>query len=254
MADNAVEERDRRTRELLALAADTTEPTERARLLDEVVVVNRPAARAVARRYTGRGVPVEDLEQAACEGLVKAVRRYDPAIGDLMSYAVPLMRGEVRRWFRDHGWTVRPPRPVQELQWQLTRHLADLEQELGREPTPAELRARLGCTPDELDAALAAYGAFRPLSLDQPLASGTVTTGDLLPLDDDPTADVDARVSLAPVVRRLGERERRILYLRFVEDQNQREIGEELGVSQVQVSRLLTRILAEMRAELEDGA
>ncbi|RYP79555.1 sigma-70 family RNA polymerase sigma factor, partial [Nocardioides guangzhouensis] len=121
--------------DLLETAAVTTDPVERQRLLDEVVLLNADVAESVASRYRGRGIPTDDLRQVAYEGLVKAVHRFDPARRhDFLSFAVPTIRGEVQRYFRDQGWTVRPPRRIQDLQWRLHRAIEELSQDLGREP------------------------------------------------------------------------------------------------------------------------
>ena len=246
-------ERSERTAALLAAAAASTDPDECRALLDEVIVINRGVAESVASRYHDRGVDRDDLRQVAYEGLTKAVRRFDPATrNDLLTFAVPTIRGELLRYFRDRGWTVRPPRRVQELQWRVNRALEDLEGELGRGPTTAEVVERLGITEEEYVEACQAFGSFQPTSLDQPVGTdATATIGDLLPDDTDgEVAACDARLALAPVVRRLSERDRRVLRLRFFDDLTQEEIGQDLGVTQMQVSRLLSRILDRLRREI----
>jgi RNA polymerase sigma-B factor len=246
-------ERSRRTRELLLAAHATDDPSRRAELLDEVVVLNRSVAEAVANRYRGRGVAVEDLHQAAYEGLIRAVQKFDPSVRpDLLTYAVPTIRGQVQRWFRDQSWMVRPPRRFQELQGQLNRSVERLSTSAGRPPTELELSQDLGCTVGELREAIAAFGCFRPSSLDRRVgdeASGA-TLGDLLIDGSDIEAASDARLDLAVVLALLPERDRTVLYLRFVEELSQKDIGTRLDVTQVQVSRLLERILRTLRAEL----
>jgi len=245
------------TEDLLALAERTDDEDRRQRLLDQVVLLNRGVAEAVASRYQRRGIPLEDLQQAAYEGLVKAVNRWDPSHGrPLLTYAVPTIRGELQRHFRDHGWTVRPPRRVQELQWQVSGCISELTQDLGREPSAGEVQDALGITDEEYADAMTAFGCFQPTSLDQPVGhDAAATLGELIP-DRTEDADVgelaaaDARATLAPVVRTLPVRDRRILYLRFFEEQTQEQIGEELGVTQMQVSRLLTRILRDLRCAI----
>jgi len=244
-----------RTQELLDRLRSAVDDEERARLRQELVLVNRQVAEAVAARYRNRGLAEDDLVQVAYVGLTKAVARFDPDLGhDLLTFAVPTIRGELTRHFRDHGWTVRPPRRVQELQQRLARTAEELHHELGREPEHGELARALGLTPEEYDDVARAWGCFSPASLDQPVTEdGAQSLGDLVAdpgQDDDPHGASDARVTLAPVVRRLSERERRILFLRFFEERTQSEIGEDLGISQVQVSRLLNRILGRMREEL----
>ena len=136
------------TRDLLDRAAATSDPTARAALLEEVVLVNRGVAEAVAARYRNRGIAQDDLVQVAYEGLTKAVHRFDPELrNDLLTYAVPTIRGEVQRYFRDQGWTVRPPRRIQEMQWRVNRCLDSLGHELGREPNDEEVMSRLELGP-----------------------------------------------------------------------------------------------------------
>ncbi|WP_166140644.1 sigma-70 family RNA polymerase sigma factor [Nocardioides ochotonae] len=245
------------TRDLLDRAAATQDPAARAVLLEEVVLVNRGVAEAVAARYRNRGIAQDDLVQVAYEGLTKAVKRFDPALrNDLLTYAVPTIRGEVQRYFRDQGWTVRPPRRIQELQWRVNRCLDDLGHELGREPSDEEVMRRLGLDATEYREVVEAFGCFQPTSLDNPVSTdGATTLGDLLADEDTAQRASEARVVLAPVVRQLSERDRRILYLRFFEDRTQEQIGLELGVTQMQVSRLLTRILRRLRDQVEgEGA
>ncbi|WP_121254682.1 sigma-70 family RNA polymerase sigma factor [Nocardioides ferulae] len=241
------------TDRLLREAADCTDADRRRDLLEQVVVANRGVAEAVAARYRSRGLSQDDLNQVAYEGLTKAVLRFDAGLrNDLLSYAVPTIRGELQRYFRDQGWTIRPPRRIQELQWRAGQAVEGLSQEHGREPTPAEVVAELGVSADDYAEALEAFGCFTPASLDQPVSRGAVTTvAELLPEDGDSGLGAsEARVTLAPVVRRLSARDRRILYLRFFEDRTQEEIGRELGVTQMQVSRLLSRILTRLRDEI----
>ena len=241
------------TRALLQQVAETDDPDRAAQLRERVVVINRGVAEAVAARYRQRGVAVEDLHQVAFEGLTKAVMRFDPELrNDLLTYAVPTIRGELQRYFRDHGWTVRPPRRIQETQWLVNQAVERLTQQLEREPSAAEIAAELDISVDEYRETVAAFGCFQPTSLDQPTgADSAASLGDLLPGADHDTDASEARVTLAPVVRRLPERDRRILYLRFFEDRTQEEIGQDLGVTQMQVSRLLSRILDTLRGELQ---
>ncbi len=246
-------ERAEHTARLIAAAQQTTDPAEADELHSYVVLINRGVAESVARRYRNRGVPLDDLNQVAFEGLTKAVGRFDPTLrNDLLTFAVPTIRGELQRYFRDQGWTVRPPRRVQEVQGRASRLMGTLEQRLGREPTDVEVAAELDVPVEEYRESMAAYGCFQPTSLDQPAGIETGTLGELIAEDEDHEAS-EARVMLAPVVRRLSERDRRILYLRFFEDLTQDEIGRDLGVTQMQVSRLLTRILGTVRVGLEEG-
>ncbi len=245
-------ERSARTAELLDRAADCGDEQERDDLLNQVILLNRGVAEAVASRYQGRGIARDDLQQVAYEGLTKAVHRFDPATrNDLLTFAVPTIRGELLRHFRDHGWSVRPPRRVQELQWRVNQKIEELEQDLGHEPSDAEIKESLEISDDEYREAIEAFGCFQPTSLEQPAtADSAAPLGDFIPEEDHDSSASEARVILSPVVRRLPERDRRILQLRFFEDLTQAEIGEDLGVTQMQVSRLLTRILDDLRSEL----
>ena len=245
-------ERSERTAELLDRAHRTTDADERQELLAQVILINRRVAEAVATRYRGRGVSDEDLCQTAYEGLIKAVHRFDPTHErDLLAYAVPTIRGELQRHFRDHGWTVRPPRRIQELQARINQTSEALSHDLGREPTTDELLAELGISEKEYDEAVLAFGCFQPSSLDQPVTgTSAATVGELIEDEDRDRDASEARVRLAPVVRSLSPRDKRILYLRFFEDRTQEEIGNDLGVTQMQVSRLLTRILGQLREQV----
>lgn len=246
------EERRGLSEELLRRAADTSDSAARESMLDAVIGLNHRVAVAVARRYANRGIDAEDLEQAAAEGLVKAVRRFDPdQQHDLLSYAVPSIRGEVLRFFRDHGWMVRPPRRVQELQLALRRASSDLSVASGREATPEEVRAATGTSEADYAEAGSALGCFTPASLDQPPEAGsTVTLGDSLAAGDG-LAAAEARVVLSEVLGTLGERDATVLYLRFFEEKSQREIGVRFGVTQATVSRWLSEILTGLRGAIE---
>jgi RNA polymerase sigma-B factor len=245
-------QRRQRTRELLALAHETTSQAERDQALDEVVRINMPVARTLAAPYAGRGIPLEDLEQVAFMALVRAARGFHPdRSGDFLAYAVPTIRGEVKKHFRDHGWTVRPPRRIQELQAEVVRTRSELQQATGHEPDLAEIAKQIGEPVEEVAEAMAADGCFSPSSLDQPIRSESGTSlGDLM-ADEDPGFEAaEARAMLSTAMARLGERDRRILRMRFFEGLTQKEIGREIGVTQMQVSRLLTRILTDLRSEL----
>jgi RNA polymerase sigma-B factor len=238
------------TQRLLALAHDADE-TGRAAIQDRVVELNMQIAVDVARRYRSRGVAADDLEQVAYLGLVKAVRGFDPdRATDFLSYAVPTIRGEVRRYFRDHGWAVRPPRTVQQAQSRITAVESDLCQELGRAPRPSEIAERLDLSIDLVVEALAANGCFVPTSLDTSAADAEAGIGEKLG-DDDPGFDsAEARVALKPLLEHLDRRERIMLEMRFFKGSTQSEIGEVLGITQMQVSRLLSALLARLRDEL----
>ncbi len=250
----AVAESDRSeiTGRLLRQVAETDQELEAKRLRDEVVVLNMGVARAIASRYRDRGIGKEDLMQAAYVGLVKAVQGFDPSFErDFLSYAVSTVTGEVKRYFRDVGWTVRPPRRVQELQAQISRASSDLSQTLHRSPRPSEVAEYLAVDTESVVEALAADGCFTPASLDVPVGEdGSTSLGDLLGHDDNDMGRAEARILLAPAVRRLVPRDRRILELRFFHGWTQEQIAGDIGVTQMQVSRLLARILSDLRTEL----
>ena len=246
--------REAATRALLEERARCADEAERQRLVEEVVRLNIEIARGIARRFRGRGVEDEDLEQVACLGLMKAVRGFRPDEGvPFIGFAVPTIRGEVKRYFRDCSWTVRIPRRLQELQGRIAVALPRLEQELGREPTSAELAERIGASLDEVGQAEAARGYFTVLSLDRPAgADNDLLLADTVAGEHDHYVDqLEVVDMLDPLVGELSARDRRILELRFVRNWTQADIGRDIGVSQMQVSRLLARILAKLRTRLE---
>lgn len=252
-AANARANRRAETARLLDEASRADSPEDRSALLDEVVELNMQVAGEIARRYHGRGIPGDDLDQVANLGLVKAVQGFDPTHGaDFLSFAVPTIRGEIRRYFRDFGWTIRPPRSVQELQTKITAAEAELYQSLGRSPRPSEIAKHLGVDLELVLDSLSANGCFSPVSLDTPLADGESGPGDRLGGVDPAFASAEARVALKSVMRGLTPRERRILEMRFFGGCTQAEIGAEVGVTQMQVSRLLSRLLTRLRKRLED--
>lgn len=237
---------------LLLKEASEAGHTEREALHERVIRLNMPVATSLAHRYRGRGVALDDLMQVAYLGLVKAVRGFAPDRGaGFLGYAVPTIRGEIRRYFRDAGWAVRPPRRVQELQARVWAAEAALVTLLQRSPTVSEVTEFLGVSLDEVNEALAADGCFIPSSLDAGRRDGEGESladrqGDL----DPGFESCEARLVLAPALRSLAERDRRIVELRFVRGWTQQRIGEEVGVTQMQVSRLLDRILEQLRVSI----
>jgi RNA polymerase sigma-B factor len=245
--------REAATRELMERRAASTAEDERQELLEQVVELNLEMAKGIARRFRGRGAEADDLEQVAYLGLVKAAHHYRlEADTPFIGFAIPTIRGEVKRYFRDCAWTVRIPRRLQEMQGTIANKLPELEQELNREPTPAELAEHLDVEVTEVEQALAAKGCFNVLSLDRPAeADAELTLADVVADDDDASIDqLETVEMLEPVLADLGERDRRILQLRFVEGWTQSEIGNDIGVSQMQVSRVLRRILDDLREKL----
>ena len=210
-----------------------------------------PLARQLARRYGSAGEPMDDLVQVASLGLVKAIDRYELDRGTAFSsFAVPTILGEIKRHFRDTGWTLRVPRAVQERRMKVNRAIPVLTARLGRNPTTAEIAAQIEATSEEVLEALEAAVAYEPVSLD-------ATSGDE---DDESWAQsvgeheagyelVEHAATLAPALRELPERERLIVYMRFVEDKTQSEIAERIGISQMHVSRLIRKALEAIRAQ-----
>ncbi|WP_416958391.1 sigma-70 family RNA polymerase sigma factor [Nocardioides sp. T5] len=243
--------RARRTDAIVSDLRDVRRQADAHELTRQLIETNAAVARSMASRYRNRGIDLDDLEQVALLGLTKAAQRFDPAAGhDFLSFAVPTIRGELRRHFRDSGWMVRPPRRVQDLQTRIAGAQEELEPRLGRSPRPSELAAHLGEDTSDVVEALAADGCFTPTSLDAPVADGSSSIGDLLGGEDRALAQTEAKVMLDPLMRGLTARDRRILQLRFFQEQTQQEIAESVGLTQAQVSRVLTRILADMRVGL----
>jgi RNA polymerase sigma-B factor len=227
------------------------------RARDELVERYIPLARQIARRYQGRREPLDDLVQVASVGLVKAIDRFDPArTTAFSSYAVPTMVGELKRYFRDFGWAVHVPRGMQERTAAVHSTVAWLSRELGRSPSPSEVGEALAIDQEQVLEALEATLAYDALSLDAPRPGGEDSEGsglvDTLGEEDERFELIDLGVTIAPTVRELPERERRILHMRFVGDMTQSEIADQFGLSQMHVSRLIRRSLAQLREAAEE--
>ncbi len=247
--------RDDEVQALAQVLLNSTDERAVADARERLVHLHLNVAKALARRYRNRGIDAEDLEQVACLELVAVSRSYHPGKGEsFLAYAVPCIQGALRRHFRDRGWTVRPPRRIQELQYDVRRSVEELHHQLGRSPRPSEIAAHLEVAIDDVREALALGGCFTPTSLDRPLTSDGEATAatllDILPAARDDFSAADARALLRPVIRRLGDRDRKILRLRFFEQRTQQEIAADIGVTQMQVSRLLSRIMRDLREEL----
>lgn len=233
--------------DLLAARRDCPDPAQRAELEESAVLHSLRLAESVARRYCGRGLEYDDLQQVARLALVKAVRRYEPGAGSgFAAYAVPTIAGEVKRHFRDFGWTVRPPRRLQEFKARLATQEERLLHELHREPTRGDLAQALSATTAEVAEAQLGAAAYSAFSLDSPTTGRDVGRRQA---PDDVTA-WETREVLRGALAALGPRERQLVRLRFVEELTQAEIGTILGISQMQVSRLLAAVLRRLRAEL----
>lgn len=221
-------------------------------LRQELIEVHLGLVEYLARRFAGRGEPLDDLVQVATIGLVKAVDRFDPAREvEFSTYATPTIVGELKRHFRDKGWAVRIPRRLQELNLRLGGIVSELSQQGGRSPTVHEIAEAAGTTEDEVLEAMDSAHAYNLVSLDA--ASGQEGLSLLEQLgEEDETLDLlEYRASLAPLLEQLPPRERGMLYLRFFKGLTQSEIAEDLGISQMHVSRLLARTLATLRERLE---
>ncbi len=244
--------RGRQTAALFKTLIAAADP-ERADIRQQIVLLNTGIALAVARRYHGRGIDGEDLDQTACLSLVQAVRTFDPERGhDFMSFAVPTIVGGVKQHFRDLGWTIRVPRRVQEVQLLIDREgLPEADEIRYGVHTVIRLAKHLHLTTREVEAALRARGCFSPASIDQegawPPLRALGAAGRYGTEEQDA---IELRSVLAPLLDRLAPRDRELLRLRFGEDQTQQSIAAELRLTQAQVSRLLTRVIAELRADL----
>jgi RNA polymerase sigma-B factor len=239
------------TDDLVERLGACTDDDQRDILRADLISTNMPVARSIAAAYRNRGIPLEDLEQVAYLALTKAAHRFDASAGHaFLSFCVPTIRGEVRRYFRDHGWMVRPPRRIQELQQRIFRSQSELSFKLGRPPAAREIAEDLGEEIDHVLEAMDGQGAFTPASLDRLVGDGDVSLGDLIGSTQASVQSAEARVILAPAVRRLSDRDRRIIQMRFFDGLTQREIAEAIGVTQMQVSRLLARIFRDLRSQL----
>jgi RNA polymerase sigma-B factor len=223
----------------------------RMRLREELITRSAVVARRLARRYRDRGEPLEDLEQVAIVGLLKAVEGYDPEKGSYGGYLLSTVAGELKRHFRDRGWNVRVPRRLQELVAQVTQTNARLTAELSRRPTVGELAAELEISVEEVAEALGSATAYRPVSLNTPLpGDGGGELGDAVGGPDGELGAVEDRMTITELLCRLPARERQLLALRFYGNLTQTEIAEAMGMSQMHASRLLSTALAWLRDAL----
>ncbi|GAB3661338.1 SigB/SigF/SigG family RNA polymerase sigma factor [Glycomyces tarimensis] len=225
----------------------------RAEVRDRLVTGYLPLAEHIAQRFSGKGIAKEDLVQVASVGLIHAVDRFDPHQGaDFLSYAVPTVMGEVRRHFRDTSWPMRVPRRLQELRLSINQANGELAQRLGRPATNAELAEHLDITEAEVEEGYEARQAYRAVSLDEPPFEDEERAPLAESMGEEDTAleFVENHESLVPLIQELPDRERRILALRYFGDMTQTQIAEEVGISQMHVSRLLNRMLNELREGL----
>lgn len=227
---------------------------QRQRIRDDLVELHLPLVEYLARRFTGRNEPLGDLVQVGVIGLIKSIDRFDTSRGlEFSTYATPTILGEIKRHFRDAGWLVRVPRRLQELQTAMSTARSELSHELGRAPTVPELAHRLGIAEDEVVDVLESARAYAGVPLDSMTMGRTgqpvhETLGDV----DARLEHVESREALRPMIESLPERERQILVLRFFASKTQAEIATIVGLSQMQVSRLVARSLAKLRDQLTE--
>jgi RNA polymerase sigma-B factor len=242
---------------LIRLRALPRDSDERAALCELIVERHEKLVRSCVRQYRGSPEPVEDLMQVGYVGLLKAINNFDPAFGNsLTAYAAPCVSGEIKRHFRDKRWQVHVRRAAQELLLEMRKATEDLTHKLGRGPTNEELAERLGVSAEDLLEAQQADMVFTSYSLDAPLSDGD-DPGQLADVLGDEDADVERAIDMEAVATHwdeLPEREQRILTMRFYGNLTQAEIGATLGISQMHVSRLLSRALAHLRSRLLDAA
>jgi RNA polymerase sigma-B factor len=235
-------------RALFARYLDKRDPVDREMLVERFL----PLARQLARRYQRPEEPFDDLFQVACLGLVKAIDRFDlEREVAFSSYAVPTILGEIKRYFRDRTWSVRVPRDLQELALKVDRAVSELSLDLHRQPTVEEIGAKVGADEEDVLEALEASGAYKATSLESPRGSEEEsgdTLGDTLGTEEHGFALAEDRATIEHLMRSITPREREVLHLRFAEDLTQAEIGERIGVSQMQVSRIIRQSVARLRA------
>jgi RNA polymerase sigma-B factor len=245
--------RDARTRELIHSLRTADTESDRANALEAVTLLHMPLARSLAHRYSGKGLDRDDLEQVAFLALLKAIQRFDlDKPTEFGAYATPTITGELRRHFRDHGWLVRPPRELQERRQLVTETRSRLEQRLGHDPDAVELAHELDLSVESVREAQVAASNLRPASLDTTTSDGGRPVLDLLDARGDPDADpaLDEGIVVRSALERLPARDQRLVELRYGNDMTQAEIAESMGLSAMQVSRLLRRTLDELRQQL----
>lgn len=222
---------------------------------DELIIRHRPLADFLAGRFKGRGEPLEDLKQVAYLALVKALDRFDPEREVKFStYATATIVGELKRHFRDRGWALHVPRRLQEASALVLKSTALLSQDLGRSPTIAEIAKQSGLSEEQVLEGLDAAQAYSTTSLEAPHDDDGEPALSRLGTIDRSLELVESRASITPLLEKLPERQRRILYLRFYRELTQTEIARELGMSQMHVSRLLARALQVLREQAGEGA
>ncbi len=250
---SGIEKTRRRSADLFVRFRDDDAPaSSRDQARNDLVHLHLPLVEHCARRFRNRGEPFEDLVQVGTIGLIKSIDRFDSDRGvEFSTYATPTIIGEIKRYFRDKGWAIRVPRRLQELRMQIGAATAELTQSLGRSPTPRELADSIGCSVEEIVEGIESSNAYSTLSLDATDDDdGAPSMLDAIGIDDEALEHVEIRESIKPLLDRLDPREKKILLLRFFRNMTQSQIAEEIGVSQMHVSRLLSRTLTHLRTSL----
>jgi RNA polymerase sigma-B factor len=250
---NSLRTADGSTEELFRQLDLNGDEQQRQVLCDQIIAATIPMADRLAGRYRNRGVPIDDLRQVARTALVQAIRRFDGAEQrSFLAYAIPCIRGELKRYFRDHGWMVRPPRRIQEAHLALGDAGAELTQLLGREPTVEELADLTGVSPETVGDARGVGHCYQPDSLDRPFAGSDtdLTLGDSVGETEEGFNQVEAQALIRPLLATLVPRDRQLVMLRFFVGLTQSEVGQRIGISQMQVSRIESRILRTFRETL----
>lgn len=235
------------------LGAAATDSAEALAARQALIELHLPLVDHCARRFTQRGEPFEDLVQVGTIGLIKAVDRFDLERGvEFSTYATPTIIGEIKRHFRDKGWAVRVPRRLQELRMSISTATGELSQSLGRSPTAGEIAERLGASVEDVLQGIESANAYATTSLDAGHGTDEAPSWlDTLGSDDEALEHVELRESLRPLIEQLPAREQQILVLRFFKQQTQSQIAEQVGISQMHVSRLLNKTLEKLRNEIE---
>lgn len=257
MTDDASSWTPQRSREVALLfekmSATPANSAERRAVREEIIEAHLPLVRYLARRLAGPSASLEDLVQVGSVGLIKAVDRFDPARGhEFASYAAPTVLGEIKRYLRDSGWLVRAPRRAQELQGAVRRAREELQQETGRAPTVSEIAERVGASPDDVVETIEVIRGRDGQPLDDLVDPSGGPMQHLVAFEERGYDDAEIRADLTEAMSGLTEAERRVVVLRFADGKTQAEIAELLGVSQMQISRMLRRCLTKMRAILDE--
>lgn len=244
------------THDLIEAAHAAASETERALLEDEVVRRHLGLAQHLSARYAGRGADREDLVQVASFALVKAIRGFNHERGEFVPFATVTILGEIKKYFRDYCWGVRPPRRIQQMQADISSATERILQDDSEQPGVEDLARELDAGVDDVREAMAARSCFSPASLDQPVRESGRPLGESIPSEGSDYDFIDDWVTVGPLCRDLADDERELLRLRFVEDKTQQEIAEIVGVSQMQISRRLAKLLGRLResAVMADAA